>query len=461
MPRCGKRRTEENRAPGIAELRGVIARRALVSGGAAAGLVVGAASAQTSGAYTAPARGARDAKKLTLRFATTYTGVAPMTKPVRDILDAFQVDYPNITINIEATPGNDHQTKIKLDASADRMPDLFNYWRLDPGFGLDQIARAGRLADLTAWTKGDPFFQGRYDDSSWRTATMDGKVYGIPVIMFYVQFLANKAVFDRAGVKLPSDWDSLNAAVKALKAKGEIPWAISIGNDSQGGRIYNYVVNRMVGNERAMRMHGSLEPINVPEMVKAAELLRELVVGNAPDDAIAIKNEVVYAKYVNANRGGLILDGSWITPQIKEEIRKDLVVLEFPLIPGGFQRERNVERDLTTLFYVSAKAIADNDKRPYVLELIRRLVSREAGKIYSEQAQQPIPILGVDVDPEKFGRIPREAQGIALRNPANKWIPSAMKPDQRAKFEPLLGEFLAGKHEPARFVEQLGKIFGG
>jgi len=292
-----------------------------------------------------------------------------MTKLARDILDAFQVDYPNITINIEATPGNDHQTKTKLDASADRMPDLFNCWRLDPGFGLDQIARAGRLADLTSWTKSDPYFQGRYDESSWRTATMDGKVYGIPVIVFYVRFLANKAVFDRAGVKLPNDWESLNAAVKALKPKGEIPWAISIGNDSQGGRIYNYVVNRMVGN--------------------------------APDDALPIKNEVVYAKYVNADRGGLILDGSWITPQIKEEIRKDLVVLEFPLI--------------------------------------RRLVSREAGKIYSEQAQQPIPILGVDVDPEKFGRIPREAQGIALRNPANKWIPSAMKPDQRAKFELLLG----------------------
>ncbi|MBL8703173.1 MAG: extracellular solute-binding protein [Alphaproteobacteria bacterium] len=437
-------------------------RRRFVAGAPlAAMMLAGAVRAQTPAAYAAPPRGAANAKRIALRFGTSYVGVQPMTKPVRDILDKFQADYPNVSIAVEATAGNDHQTKIKLDASADRVPDFFNYWRLDPGFGLDQIARAGRLADLTAWTREDPHFKGLFDDSSWRTATLDGKVYGVPLLMFYVQFLANKAVFDRAGVALPTDWASLNTAVKALKSKGELPWAISIGNDSQGGRIYNYVVNRTVGNERAMRMHGGLEPINVPEMVRAMEMLRDLVVGYAPDDAIAIKNEVVYAKYVNANRGGLILDGSWVTAQIKPEIQKDLVVLEFPLIPGGFQKEPNVERDLTTLLYMSSKAMADADKRPYVVEIVRRLTARDAGRVYSEEAKAPIPMLGVPVDDEKYGRIPREANAIALRNPANKWIPSAMKPDQRAKFEPLLGEFLAGKHEPARFVEQLGRIFGG
>src|SRR3954470_19601762 len=104
--------------------------------------------------------------------------------------------------------------------------------------------------------------------------------------MFYVEFLANKAVFGRAGVPIPTDWDSLLGGVKALKQKGELPWAISIGNDSAGGRVYNHVVNRCAGNQRAMRMHAGLEPIDVPEMVHAATLLRDLVVGYTPADAI-------------------------------------------------------------------------------------------------------------------------------------------------------------------------------
>ena len=411
-------------------------------------------------AFAAPKPHDAAAKRLTLRFATNYVGVHPMTRPVRERLAAFQADYPNVTITVEETPGNDHQTKIKLDASSDRLPDVFNYWRLDPGFGLDQIARAGKLADLTNWTRNDPFFTGLFDTYSWQTASLDGKVYGVPLSMFYVEFLANKQVFDRAGVAVPTDWPGLLAAVKALKQKGELPWAISIGNDSPGGRVYNYVVNRSVGNARALRMHSGAEPIDVPDMVAAATRLHELVVGNIPIDAISIQNDSVYAKYVNTNRGGLILDGSWITLSIKPAVQEHLVVLDFPLIPGGAQTERNIERDLTSLWYLSARSLADDDKRPYLYELVRRLSSRQAAKLYVEEASQLVPTLDLQVDMSKVNRIAIEAQALALRAPPNKWIPSVMTPVRRAKFEPLLGEFLAGKYEPAAFVQRLGVIFG-
>ncbi len=400
------------------------------------------------------------AQKMNLRFGTNYAGVHPMAKVVRGLLDDFMKDYPTISISVEETPGNDHQTKIKLDASSDRLPDLFNYWRLDPGFGLDQIARAGKLADLTAWTQGDTDFKGLFDSYAWQTATLDGKVYGVPIIMFYVVFLANKAVFERAGVALPTDWASLLSSVKALSAKGELPWAISIGNDSQGGRIYNYVVNRMVGNPRAMRMHAGLEPINVPEMVTAARHLRELVVGHIPADAISINNDAVYAKYVNAGRGALIMDGAWVTPTIKPEVQSSLAVLNFPLIPGGAQTEQNIERDLTSLWYCSAKSMRDDAKRPYIQELVKRLSSRTAEKRYVEDANQMSPALGLEVNESRIGRVALQAQTLALSVPANKWIPSVMKPAQRSKFEPLLGEFLSGNHEPDAFVARLATIFG-
>jgi hypothetical protein len=34
-----------------------------------------------------------------------------------------------------------------------------------------------------------------------------------------------------------------------------------------------------------------------------------------------------------------------------------------------------------------------------------------------------------------------------------------MSPEQRSRFEPLLSEFLNGKHTPQAFVERLGTIF--
>jgi ABC-type glycerol-3-phosphate transport system substrate-binding protein len=416
-----------------------------------------AAAQALDAAYAPPKPG--DSKSITLRFATAYAGVHPMGPVVRSVIKDFTDKYPNVTVKVEGTPGNDHQTKIKLDASADRLPDLFSYWRLDPGFGLDQIVAAGKLADLTAWTRNDPFFKGLFDQDSWNTASIGGKVWGIPLLVFYVEFLANKTVFARAGVPVPTDWESLLSSVKALKQKGELPWAISVGNDSEGGRIYNYVVNRSLGNPRALRMHSGKEPINVPEMVAAMQKLHDLVVGYIPGDAISIQNDSVYAKYVNTNRGALILDGSWVTPNIKPAVQENLQVMNFPLIPGGAQKQPNVERDLTSLFYVSAKSMQDDEKRPYVLELTRQLSSRAAAKRYAEQANQQVAALGVDIDESKYGRVAHEAQTLAMSQPENKWIPAVMTPVQRAKFEPALGEFLSGKTEPAAFVAKLGDIF--
>ena len=433
--------------------------RRSVLGGLAGGIMgAGLRPAAAQEAWFAPPP-AGDTRPLALRFATNYVGVHPMGPAVRRRIAAFTAKYPHVSVAVEETPGNDHQTKIKLDASSNRVPDVFNYWRLDPGFGLDQIARAGKLADFSGWKAADPFFRGLFDDDAWRTASLDGKVYGIPALMFYVEFLANRAVFDRAGVAIPADWEGLLAAVKALKAKNELPWAISIGNDSEGGRIYNYVVNRSLGNERALRMHSGREPIDVPEMVQAMARLRELVVGYTPADAISITNDSVYAKYVNTNRGGLIIDGSWVTPSIKQSVQDNLVVLDFPLIPGGAQTQRNVERDLTSLWYASAQSVDDTARRPYVLELIRFLGSRDAARSYAEDANQQPAALGADIDEAKYGRVSKEAQKLATSAPANKWIPSVMTPTQRSQFEPALGQFLLGKTETAAFVSKLGTIF--
>ena len=229
---------------------------------------------------------------MTIRWATNYVGNHAMAAPTREILKKFQADYPNVTIEIEESPGNDHQTKIKLDASSDRLPDVFNYWRMDPAFGLDQIVDAGKVADISEWTKTDPFFKDLFDDSAWRTASRNGKVYGMPTLMFFVQMLANKEVLDRAGVKVPTTYEELVAAVKALKAKGELPWGMAAKNGGHTIRGYNYVFNRMLGNQRALDMHSGKQPYNTPEALKAAEMMKELFVGNIPEDAIALDEKL-------------------------------------------------------------------------------------------------------------------------------------------------------------------------
>jgi ABC-type glycerol-3-phosphate transport system substrate-binding protein len=402
---------------------------------------------------TAPA-----AKKVTLRWATNYVGNHAMMAPTREILKKFQADFPNVTIEIEESPGNDHQTKIKLDASSDRLPDVFNYWRMDPAFGLDQIVDAGKVADLSEWTKSDAFFKDLFDDSAWRTASRNNKVHGIPTLMFFVQFIANKEVLDRAGVKPPSSYEELAAAVKALKAKGELPWGMAAKNGGHTIRGYNYVFNRMFGNARALNIHAGKEPYNVPEAVKAAELIKELFIGNIPEDAIALDENAVLAKYINTSKAAFVIDGSWENPNITKETQEKMLVLEFPLVPGGAEKEKGIEKDLTNLWYVGAKSWADADKQPVIKELLKRLSSRDAGKLYAEVGQQPIPMRGTVVDPAKVGKLAEASQKLAQERPGNKYIPTVMSPDVSAKFGPLVAEFFNGKYPPDKFVEEMAKV---
>lgn len=398
-------------------------------------------------------------KKVTLRFATNWVGTSPMTKIVKDTLDQFKKDYPNVTIEVEESPGNDHITKIKLDAVSDRVPDFFNYWRLDPGFGLDEVARAGKVADLSEWVKSDPFFKDLFDESAWKTASLDGKTYGIPGTMFYTAVYANKEVFDKAGVPIPATWDEWLSAVKSLKAKGVLPFGISVKGDSQGVRAFDYVFSNYLGNDKVRDMILGKEPFNTPETLKAAQMVKELLIGNLPEDAIAIANDVAVSKYLNTGKAALFIDNSSAINSIKPEIQEKLVALKFPLIPGGAQKTQNFEKDLTQLFYMGSKAWNDKDKRPYLEELLKRFASREQAKIYAEVGQQTVPQLSMNIDPAKYGRLATDGLKNAQSAPGNKWLPSYMSPDQRAKFEPLISAYLGGEGTPEQFVQEMDKIF--
>ncbi|NIF79607.1 extracellular solute-binding protein [Paraburkholderia sp. Cy-641] len=418
----------------------------------------GGLTAKTALAASPYASPPSDGPGFSMRVATTYAGAEPLAKPFTKVLNEFQRDYPNIKLIHEATPGFDHQTKIKLDALSDRLPDVFTFWRLDPSYGLDQIAEAGRLADLTAWSQNDPFFKGLFDDSSWDTATRKGVVYGIPAQMFYIWLLVNRKILDRAKVPVPTTWDELVAAGPRLRAAGEIPWSINNGNDSMAARVYNYVMSRCLGNERAVRIHGGLEPADSPDMIRASTLVQQLLGGNIPSDGITLSSDLVYAKYTNTEKAAFLIDASFRLFEIDPKIAGDLQVLNFPAIPDGVQHDFRVERDLTSLWYASSKQYADAARRPYIQEFIRRMTNRQTARYFTETAKVQMPQLDLEVDPAAVGQLSVETLKAALAAPGNKWVPKLMKPAQRTRYEPLMSEFIEGKYTPQEYVAKFAEI---
>lgn len=400
----------------------------------------------------------QDAPEVEIRFGSNFIGTNAMAEVTQDILLQFEKDYPNVSIVVEGTAGNDHQTKILLDATNNNLPDVFDFWRLDPSFGLDNVAKAGLLADITDWVNTDEAFDGLFDEASWGTATMDGHVYGVPVYGFYIQFLANTEIFEEAGVKIPTTWDELLDACEKLKAAGYIPFGINSKDDSSAIRFYDYIMSQKFSNETVLEMHAGNVPYNTPETVEAVSLIKELLATNMPEDANAIDREAVYAKYVNSERAAMMMDGTWNTTQISDEVASKLQVIQFPLIPGSVYDEPHVQRDLTKLYYISANAWADEVKRPYLQELVRRLTSRDAGKRYLEEAGQAIPMLGVDIDESKVPDLALRAMDVAYSAPGDKWTLCTLDPNKRTRYYALLSEYLGSDMTAQEFVDQMDEI---
>jgi len=392
-----------------------------------------------------------------LRFGTNFANGTPMRPIIDRLFSEYLEEHPNVSINIEEAPGYDFQTKIQLDASSNNLPDVFSYWRTDPAYGLDQMIEAGLIADLTEFTS-EPSIQEIFDDGAWQTASLDGKVYGVPLIGYYIYIVANKEIFEKAGVEIPETWEELLDAQEKIKAAGYIPWGSSVKSD-HGQRLFNYVFTRVLTKERALNMFAGNEPLNVPEAYDAAEKLKELVVGNIPKDANAIDHNAMVERYINTEEAALVIDLNARIESIAPEIREKMVPIEFPLIPGGAESEKSVEKDLTQLVYVNANSWDDPEKRPYIEELIKKLTNRDAGKAYAEEGKNPIPHLGVDIDPDKVGELAYKTLQMAQATHGSKGLFNSMQPEKRERWLPMLEYFLMGGSTPEEFINQMHDLF--
>ena len=139
-------------------------------------------------------------------------------------------------------------------------------------------------------------------------------------------------------------------------------------------------LNRMLGNQRALDTHSGKQPYSTPEALKAAEMMKELFVGNIPEDAIALDENAVLAKYINPSKAAFVIDGSWENPDIPRKPRRRCKSSSSRWCRAAPRGEGD-RKDLTNLWYASAKSWSDPDKQAVIKELLKRLSSRDVGKL--------------------------------------------------------------------------------
>ncbi|MCS5717164.1 sugar ABC transporter substrate-binding protein [Herbiconiux sp. CPCC 205763] len=186
----------------------------VASGCAGSGSGAGTGS---SGEYAAPAKD--------LSADITY-GVwdQQQVAAIDENIAAFNEIYPNIKVTVNVTPYAEYWTKLQTQASSGTLPDVF--WMNGPNIGL--YASNDQIQPITGEVEAGDIDPANYPKSLVDLYTIDDVQYGVPKDFDTIGIWANKALFEKAGVALPTGdwtWDEFQQAASAistaLKADGE------------------------------------------------------------------------------------------------------------------------------------------------------------------------------------------------------------------------------------------------
>lgn len=266
---------------------------------------------------------------------TWWTG---QTADAHEVLEKLAAEYhgkhPNVTI--KASPGapttDDLLTKLSAGFTGGTYPDISYAY----GSWASQLAQSGKTQDI-AKTVADPAVKWEEIPAAARaTATVDGKVIGIPALVDNLGLIYNKKLFDAAGLDYPTDdwsWDQFREAARRLtdRSRNVYGTAYSVS----GSEDTTWHLWPLLWQKGGAILDSAGKPaFNSDAGVQALEFLRQLAV---EDKSMYLdQTDEKYAPLFLDGRVAMMLSGPWELYDLKER-KVDYGVTFLPGFNGDHQ----------------------------------------------------------------------------------------------------------------------------
>lgn len=225
---------------------------------------------------------------------------ADAAKAMDDLAADYHASHPLVTIKVSPGASTTDELKQKIAAGfvAGNYPDVsYTY-----GSWAGELAQSGHVLDVTSWTSEPAVGWDGLPAAARATATVDGKVIGVPAIVGNLAVIYNKSVFDAAGVAYPTPdwtWDDFRAIAKKLTNPDHRVFgtAYSVaGNEDTTWHLWPLLWQN---GGQILTADGTAAAFNSPAGVRSLELLR----------AMAVDDKSVYLDQTGEKYGPLFLDG--------------------------------------------------------------------------------------------------------------------------------------------------------
>ena len=302
----------------VRSVRTVLIRR---SAYAIASLALIAAACVGGGGTDEPSPGAGEqvepivaqepSEPVTIRFAV-FSSVGESTQ-MQGFKEAFEAEYPNITVEFELVPANRHREKLLTQIAGGNEPDTAF---IDAGF-VQELASRGALVNLDGYIAGsDVVAREDYVEGFRNTAIFQDGMYGLPFDGETTGLFYRTDLFEEAGIEgPPQTWQEFEQTAQALTKPDEQQYGVAMF--STEAAYYWYPWLWQAGGE-TLSADGQDIAFDSPEGVQAAEFYVNLARNYAPPDELALNSwdgRVAFA----TGKVAMYVAGNWFAGTLLSE----------------------------------------------------------------------------------------------------------------------------------------------
>ena len=278
---------------------------------------------------------------------------------------AFNEVYPNIDVNVNVTPWDSYWPKLQTQASSDTLPDLF--WMNGPNF--QTYGAAGKLEPITGEVDAKAIDPANYPEALNNLYTIDSVQYGVPKDYDTIALWYNTAIFEQAGVAVPTDdwtWEDFSSAASAISTAlaGSGVYGAAGGMDGQT-TYYNTIFQ--AGGE-VISADGTASGYDTPEAEAGLQFWTDLIQSGA-SPSIQQLSDTPAIQWFTSGKLGMLWSGSWSRTAIADSEFAD--VINVAALPHGAEQA-------TVIHGVSNVVAANSENKQAAQALQVFLASKEA-----------------------------------------------------------------------------------
>lgn len=266
------------------------------------------------------------------------------------------------------TPWAQYWTKLQTQAESNSLPDVF--WMNGPNVTL--YASNNMLEPIDAMVSAQQVDPANYPESLNNLYTVDGKQYGVPKDFDTIGLWYNKAIFEKAGVDLPTadwTWDDFHTAAKTIsdKLKGEGIYGVSTGLAGGQEGYYNTIFQ---AGGSIISEDKKASGYDTPEAAEGLQFWADLIAdGSSP--TLQQLSDTEASVWFSSGKSAMIWTGTWSVSLFKEsEVKADIDVTD---LPQGKQR--------ATVIHGLANVVAANSKNKAAAQALAAYMGSEEAQL--------------------------------------------------------------------------------